>query len=49
MSEMMRRYLSRKGSAMRRSSKENPVRAEGDEESTSAGKQVENKKKFGKC
>lgn len=49
MSEVMRGYLSRRGGAMSRSSKENPVRAARDGESNSAGKQVENKKKFRKC
>lgn len=46
---MMRGYLSRRGGAVRRSSKEKPVRAAGDGERNSTGKQVENKKKFGKC
>lgn len=42
---MMRGYLSRRGGGMKRSSKENPVRAAGDGESNSTGKQVENKRR----
>lgn len=46
-SEMIRGYMSRRGSVMRRSSKENPVRAPGDEEINGAASRLRIKRNLG--